>query len=210
MRSPGILISSWLVLTKIMWRGSPAINWRGSHYYVFPGSKLNGWKSLWWLAYVIRAKLWKLLEWTISLGWENINLRLTVTKDSNGSMLDGIKQKSMTRISRLAGINRRDYGIEIKLKSGRGIKELFWGPPYELLLRWKVIRIPISHGIKQKEIVGRVFLGSQVVSLTAITFFTYSNICQLWRILLHYLFLIFVLTIPWKLISITLKSHLLQ
>ena len=60
----------------------------------------------------------------------------------------------------------------------------------------KVIRIPISHRIKQKEIVGRVFLGSQVVSLTAITFFTYSNICQLWRILLHYLFLIFVLTIP--------------
>ena len=69
------------------------------------------------------------------MGEKKINLRFTVSKDSNGSMLDGIKQKSMTRISRLAGINRRDYGIEIKLKSGRGIKELFWGPPYELLLR---------------------------------------------------------------------------
>ena len=99
---------------------------------------------------------------TLKTSWMNDIVRvkkdkLTVTKDSNESMLHGIKQKSMTRISRLAGINRRNYGIEIKLKSGRGIKELFWGPPYELLLRWKVIRIPISHSIKQKEIVGRVF-----------------------------------------------------
>ena len=46
------------------------------------------------------------------------------------------------------------------------------GKDIKLLLRWKVIRIPISHGIKQNEIVGRVLLGSQVVSLSAITFFT--------------------------------------
>ena len=52
--------------------------------------------------------------------------------------------------------------------------------------------------------VGRVLLDSQVVSLLAIAFFTYSNICQLWRILLRYLFLIFVSSLPWKLISITL------
>ena len=50
----------------------------------------------------------------------------------------------------------------------------------------------------------------QVVSLSAIAFFTYSNICQLWRILLSYLFLIFVLSLPRKLISITFQSHLLQ
>ena len=37
-------------------------------------------------------------------------------------------------------------------------------------------------GIKQKEIVGRVHLGLQVVSSSAFTFFTYSNICHLWRI----------------------------
>ena len=37
-------------------------------------------------------------------------------------------------------------------------------------------------GIKQNEIVGRVHLGLQVVSLSAFTFLTYSNICQLWRI----------------------------
>ena len=38
--------------------------------------------------YVIRAKLWKLLKWTILLGWKEINLCLTVGKDFNGSMLD--------------------------------------------------------------------------------------------------------------------------
>ena len=68
----------------------------------------------------------------------------------------------------------------------------------------------IVRGIKQNEIVGGVLLGLQVVSLSAITFFTYSNICQLWRILLSYLFLIFVLSLPWKLISITFQSHLLE
>ena len=46
------------------------------------------------------------------------------------------------------------------------------GKDIKLLLRWKVIRIPISHGIKQNEIVGRVLLGSQVLSLSAITLFT--------------------------------------
>ena len=44
-------------------------------------------------------------------------------------MLDGIKQKSMTRISRLAGINRRDYGIEIKLKSGSRDQRTLLGTP---------------------------------------------------------------------------------
>ena len=37
-------------------------------YYVFPRPKFNGRKSLPWLANVIRAKLWKLLKWTISMG----------------------------------------------------------------------------------------------------------------------------------------------
>ena len=68
----------------------------------------------------------------------------------------------------------------------------------------------IVRGIKQNEIVGGVLLGLQVVSLSAITFFTYSNICKLLRILLRYLFLIFVLYLPRKLISISLQSHLLQ
>ena len=68
----------------------------------------------------------------------------------------------------------------------------------------KVMRIPTSYGNKQNEIVGRVLLNSQVVSLSAITFFTNSNICQLWRILLRYVFLIFVLSLPSKFISITL------
>ena len=72
---------------------------------------------------------------------------------------------------------------------------------------WCVVKFhqnPYIHSIKQNEIVGRVLLGLQVVSLSAITFFTNSNICQLWRILLRYLFLIFVSSLPWKLISITL------
>ena len=64
--------------------------------------------------------------------------------------------------------------------------------------------------LKKNEIVGRVLLGSQFISLLAITLFTYSNFCQLWRILLHKLFLIFTLSLPWKLISITLQSNLLQ
>ena len=68
----------------------------------------------------------------------------------------------------------------------------------------------IVRGIKQNEIVGGVLLGLQVVSLSAITFFTYSNICKLLRILLRYLFLIFVFYLPRKLISISLQSHLLQ
>ena len=45
-------------------------------------------------------------------------------------------------------------------------------------------------------------------SLSATTFFTYSNIYQLWRILLRHLLLIFVSSLPRKLISITLQSHL--
>ena len=71
-------------------------------------------------------------------------------------------------------------------------------------LKIKVMRIPTSYGNKQNEIVGRVLFNSQVVSLSAITFFTNSNISQLWRILLRYVFLIFVLSLPSKFISITL------
>ena len=56
--------------------------------YVWPWSKFNERKSLPRLAYVIRAKLWKLLKWTISsFWWKEINSRLTVTIDVNGSML---------------------------------------------------------------------------------------------------------------------------
>ena len=51
----------------------------------------------------------------------------------------------------------------------------------------KLIRIPTSYSIKQNEIVGGVLLGLQVVSLSAITFFTNSNICQLWRILIRFI-----------------------
>ena len=40
-------------------------------------------------------------------------------------------------------------------------------------------------GIKQNEIVGRVHSGLQVVSSSAFTFLTFSNIYQLWRIELH-------------------------
>ena len=36
---------------------------------------------------VIRAKLWKLLEQTISFQWKKVNLRLKVGKDLNGLML---------------------------------------------------------------------------------------------------------------------------
>ena len=88
-------------------------------------SQVNGRKSLPWLIYVIREKLWKLLKWTISFGWKKINLRLTVSKDFNVSMLvekiithrKGLfklrkwtKNKNLWSGSGLAGINRRDYG----------------------------------------------------------------------------------------------------
>ena len=78
-----------------------------------------------WLVYVIREKLWKLLKWTVSFGWKKINLRLTVSKDFNGSMLvekiiahrkgpfklrKWTKNKNLWSGSGLAGINRRDYG----------------------------------------------------------------------------------------------------
>ena len=63
------------------------------------------------------------------------------------------------------------------------LKSVLEGERYELLLRWKFISI--SHGIKQNEIVGRVLLSSQVISLSAITFFTYSNIFRLWRMLYY-------------------------
>ena len=96
-----------------------------------------------------------------------------MTKDSNGSMLDGIKQKSMTRISRLAGINRRDYGIEIKLKSGHGIKELFWGPQMNYCCVEKSSESRYHTVLNKKKSLVEFFLGSQVVSLTAVTFFTY-------------------------------------
>ena len=39
------------------------------YIHVCPWSKFNKRKSLPWLAYVIRARLWKLLTWTISSFW---------------------------------------------------------------------------------------------------------------------------------------------
>ena len=101
--------------------------------YVCPWSKFNERKSLPWLTYIIRARLWKPLKWTISLfWWREINLRLTVTMDFNGSMLVNkiiIYRKGPSKFtkwaktklwsgSELAGINRRDYGIERKFLVG--------------------------------------------------------------------------------------------
>ena len=60
-------------------------------------------------------------------------------------------------------------GILIISKQIKSVPE---GERYELLLRWKVIRILMSYDIKKKEIVGRVLLVSQVISLLALTFFT--------------------------------------
>ena len=57
------------------------------------------------------------------------------------------------------------------------LKSVPQGERYELLMRWKVIIILITYGIRQNEIVGRVLLGSRVISLSAITFFTNSNVC---------------------------------
>ena len=90
------------------------------YLYAYPWSK-----SLPWPMYVIREKLWKLLKWTVSFGWKKINLRLTVSKDFNRSMLvekiithrkgpfklrKWTKNKNLWSGSGLAGINRRDYG----------------------------------------------------------------------------------------------------
>ena len=58
------------------------------YLYVCPWSKFNERKSSSWLTYVIPARFWKLLTWTISsFWWKEITLRLTVTIDFNGSML---------------------------------------------------------------------------------------------------------------------------
>ena len=51
------------------------------------------------------------------------------------------------------------------LITSKKLKSVLWGERYELLLRRKVIRIPISYCINQNEIV-----------LSAITFFTNSNV----------------------------------
>ena len=88
-------------------------------------SKLKRKEIVTGLMYVIREKLWKLLKWTVSFGWKKINLRLTVSKDFNGSMLvekiithrkgplklsEWTKNKTLRPGSGLAGINRLDYG----------------------------------------------------------------------------------------------------
>ena len=113
-------------------------------------------------------------------------------------------QKNMQRTS--PANNWRDY-YNIQTAEVSSIRGTIW---IAVALKIKFIRIPTSYSIKQNQIVGRVLSDSQVISLLAIAFFTYSNICQLWRILLRYLFLIFVSSLPSKLISITLQSHFLQ
>ena len=102
------------------------------YLYVCPWSKCNERKSFPWLTCVIRAKLWKVLKWTISsFWWKEINSRLTLTTDFNGSMLvkkilthrkgpSKFKKWAKTKQtgSGLALINHRDYGIKRKVKSG--------------------------------------------------------------------------------------------
>ena len=58
----------------------------GLYQCSFPWSKLNKRKSWQWLVYLIRVKPWKLLKWTVASFWWK-NLRLTVSKDFNGSIL---------------------------------------------------------------------------------------------------------------------------
>ena len=91
------------------------------YLYVCPWSKFNERRSLPWPACVIRARIWKLLKRRISsFWWKEINSRLTVTIDFNGSMLVNkiITHRIGNRLrqsgSGLAGINLRDYGIERK------------------------------------------------------------------------------------------------
>ena len=73
------------------------------YYYVLPRPKFNGRKSLAWLAYVICAKLWKLLKWTIWMWAKTPTDHCWMRKSSptEKALLrwgNGIKQKSMIGI----------------------------------------------------------------------------------------------------------------
>ena len=73
------------------------------YYYVLPRPKFNGRKSLPWLPYVICAKLWKLLKWTISMWAKTPTDQCWMRKSSptEKALLrwgNGIKQKSMIGI----------------------------------------------------------------------------------------------------------------
>ena len=92
------------------------------YIYVCPWSKFNERKSLPWLMYVIRARLWKLPKWTISsFWWKEINSRPTVTSTNQCclkkssptgkaplSLGNGLRQNYMIGIGRYRPSGLRD------------------------------------------------------------------------------------------------------